>query len=300
MEYQLPLMTRQTMGGTASKRRLRVFILLLCAALFYGAGALQSASAEIVDCRRAAAGGAYTIYIDEPSYAQAAFQSDQELKVFLDRLWFLLDQDRERRWLEGRDAAVQFVICRGRRPSIDGREFDSNLVDQLYNQGIILEIWSTLNARVHQGQIQDRQAHLGYLIVPLQFAKYSNQSGPSGIHVLKYPEHGSPAATDFLELFERTSDIDAFVAVGLGIKSLRAGNFDMAQGNLCKGKLLLEQLRSRNLSSRQLEQLAELSQFVTNTLAEVIRAARADSTYGDSPLSLLDPATPCPTEEVQP
>ncbi len=300
MEYQRVLMKTQKMKGTPFARALRFFTQLLCAALFYGAGALQPATAEIIDCHHASVRGSYKIYIDEPSYAQAAFQSDQELKIFLDRLWFLLDQDRERHWLEGDNSAVQYVICRGRIPSIDGQEFDQNLVEMLYNQGIILEIWGTLNARIHQGKIKDRQAHIGYLIVPLQFTRYSDQRGPSGIHILQYPEHGSPVATDFLELFKHTNDIDAFVAVGLGIKSLKTGKFDIAQGNLCKAKLLLEQLQSRNISSRQKKKLTELSQFVTTKLTEVIRSAQTDDTYGDGPLGLLDPATPCPKEEAKP
>ncbi len=300
MEYQMALKIRQDTRESCSQRRLRLVILTLCITLCYVLGALRPASADIVDCRRATVGETYTIYIDEPSYAQAAFSSDQELKVFLDRLWFLLDQDRERHWLEGRDSTVKFVICRGRRPSIDGQEFDQGLVDLLYNQDIILEIWGTLNARVHQGQIQDRQAHISYLIVPVQFARYSDQDGPSGIHILRYPERGSPEATDFLEFFKHTNDIDAFVAVGLGIKSLRVGNFDLAQGNLCKAKLLLEQLGSRKISSRQRQKLAELSQLVTTKLTEVIHSAQTDNTYGDGPLGLLDPAAPCPTEEAQP
>jgi hypothetical protein len=268
-----------------------LFFAIFLACLITG----RPSPAEIIDCVRASEQNIYTIHIDEPSYAKAAFQDDNELKIFLDRLWFLLDQDRERRWVEGKDSPVRFVLCEGRKPSIDGREFDKYLVDLLYNQGIILEIWGVLDARTDNGEIGSRQAHISYLMVPVRFAYYSKLSGPKGIHILRYPESSDMPVGDFLEFFEHTIDIDAFVAVGLGIKSLRSKNYELAQENLCQAKLLLEQVQTRNISSRQKSQFNELIGYVKDAASKAIKDAKDDGAYLGS-LRLLDHTKPCPEE----
>lgn len=156
------------------------------------------ADAAIIDCR-GGTGRSFTVYLDEPDYAQTAFKNDTELRTFMDRLWFFLDQDRDRQWLEERQSAVGFTFCKGRKPSGDGREFDRPLIDLLYNQGVILEIWGTLDAQLDNGEPKNRQARIGYLLVPLEFVGTTDT--PSGRVFVRYPENPGESADDFLSFF---------------------------------------------------------------------------------------------------
>lgn len=251
------------------------------------------ADAAIIDCR-GGTGRSFTVYLDEPDYAQTAFKNDTELRTFMDRLWFYLDQDRDRQWLEERQSPVGFTFCKGRKPSGDGREFDRPLIDLLYNQGVILEIWGTLDAQLDNGEPKNRQARIGYLLVPLEFVGTTDT--PSGRVFVRYPENPGESADDFLSFFRNTSDLDAFIATGLGIRALRSGNLTLAQGNLCQAKLLLQQqARSPHLSSRRKAQLLELAKFVSDSAAGAIAAAQGNPD-DLSPLRLLDPNRPCPQE----
>ncbi len=250
---------------------------------------------EIIDCFRAGDGRSYTVYLDEPSYAEPVFSSDGQLQIFMDRLWFFLDQDRERRWIESSDLPVGFALCQGRKPSLDGREFDAQLVDLLYNKGVLVEIWGTLDARAANGGLSDRQAHIGYLLVPVEFVTRAG-GGPSGKFFVRYSETPGGEAEDFLEFFRNTTDLDAFVAVSLGVKALRAGDFPLAQGNLCRARLMLEQqLQRGQVAGQRKARLRELAAYAGEAAAEAIRSARQQG--GDpTSLDLLDPAQPCPRE----
>ncbi|QTF94219.1 hypothetical protein [Halomonas sp. BM-2019] len=249
------------------------------------------ANAQIVDCGRpSTAATQFTVYIDEPYYASEAFASDADLVTFMNRLWFLLDQERDRLWEERSNIPVRFKLCDGRKPSIDGRDFDQRLVNLLYNQGVIVEIWGVLDAHIRDGQVHDRQARIGYLLVPVRFAFLSSQDAPPSMYFVRYPEDPTTPAQDFLELFAQATDIDGYVAMGLGIKFLRLGDFELAQKNLCKGSLLLEQVRLQAQGGLR-RQLHELTSFAKDAAAMAIHSAGEGS-----PLALLDPARPCPSE----
>lgn len=254
--------------------------------------AVAPAAAAIIDC--SGAGRSFTVYLDEPAYGQSAFQNDAELRTFMDRLWFFLDQDRDRQWLEESQSPVGFAFCKGRKPSLDGREFDRPLIDLLYNQGVILEIWGTLDAQLDNGQPKNRQARIGYLLVPVEFV--GPTATPSGRIFVRYPESPGESEDDFLNFFRDSADLDAFIATGLGIRALRSGNLTLAQGNLCQAKLLLEQqARTPNLPARRKTQLLELASFVSESATKAIRSAH-DQPGDLSPLRLLDPNRPCPQE----
>jgi hypothetical protein len=256
----------------------------------------QPVSAAIKDCNTHSSGGAaFTVYLDEPSYAEAVFSNDRQLQIYMDRLWFFLDQDRDRRWIEHSEASVDFTLCHGRKPSLDGSEFDDQLVDVLYNKGVILEIWGTLDARVDNGKLSDRQAQIGYLLVPLEFVARSN-GAPDGKFFARYPKIPDNQAENFLEFFSETTELDAFIAVGLGVKALRTGNFSLAQGNLCRAKLMLEQqVQMGQIPGRRRARLEELADYCGAAASQAISNAQNEGS-GTSALELLDPDRPCPSE----
>ncbi len=285
---------------------IRVGILLNCHrklfraiwATFFLLAAPIHAAAEIVDCYRGSDPKLYCIYLDEPAYTKDAFKSDNQMQSFMESLYFLFEQERDSLWIEKVDdeeVRVKFIVCDGRKPSIDGSEFDRDLVDLMYNQGVILEIWSKLDAKSRDGKIQQRQAHINYLLVPVEFAFLSNE-GPSGLFFVRYPEKSTVHVENFLELFDQNSDLDAFVAASLGIKAQRSGKFKLAQKNLCKAKLLFEQALNRTDSKRRRDKLQILIGFLIDTAKDAIQKAQMNPGSAGA-LILLDPNIPCPEED---
>jgi hypothetical protein len=264
-------------------------LLVLCAPL--------KAESEIVDCYKGSDPKIYCIHLDEPAYNEEAFKSDKQMQSFMNSLYFLFDQERDSLWVEKVDEEeirIIFQVCNGRKPTIDGSEFDAALVDQMYNKGVILEIWSRLDAKTREGKIEQRQAHIGYLLVPVEFAYHSNE-GPSGLFLMRYPEKNTTPTENFLELFDQNSEIDAFVAASLGIKAQRSGKLKLAQKNLCKAKLLFEQTINRTKSKKRREKLKLLIGFLVETAKESIRKAKKNPGSGGT-LILLDPNLPCPED----
>ncbi len=251
----------------------------------------QPVYAQLRDCD--AGQNTFKVFIDEPFYSKNIFSDDREMEVFFRQLSAFLDFERQRLWIETSDKSVHFLFCKGRIPSVDGHEFDKAVVSQLYNRGVILEIWSTLNARLQQGVVTDREAQINYLMMPVQFSFNADRSGPVGMHGYRYPQAQGAMQQSFYDFYKGSLDIDAFVSVGLGLKSMRKGDYDVAEKNFCKAKLLLQQVRNRDISPTQKNKLLELENYVSQSAGKTVEAAQQDSAYRGS-LKLLNPQRPCP------
>ena len=256
-------------------------------------GLPPQASAAIIDCR-APAGSVYVVFLSEPQTTPEAFKDRAELLRFMDKLQFELDQGSDGRWVHLPHADVRFASCVGRRPALDGQDFaDKALIETLYNQSVLLEVWGSVDAERTVGVRANATAQMNYLLVPLRYAADQREATLSGILRLTYPKPGTPPTGDFLELLARPQDLDALIAAALGYKALRERRFDVAQTNLCQAASLIASLEERLTGSRPKADAAALRQFVIESAGRAVAEGKKAGTFKGSTLMLHDIASPC-------
>jgi hypothetical protein len=264
-----------------------------CAGCLLAAACAQNARAGIVECEPPP--GGYTVFLSEPSFPASVFASKDQLRAFLQRLQFELDQRRDGHWVNSPSTEVQFVVCINRAPALDGREFVPSLVESLYSGRVLLEIWGQLDATPAAGGPSRLWAQINYLLVPIQFASDLKETAPRALQRLEYLD---PQAGDFVQLIARPRDIDAFVAAALGFKLLRERQRELAHENLCRAGTLLTQMVRRNMGPGTLKDLNALHSFVLASAARAIKEAKADSAYSKTGvLRLQNEEQPCPEEK---
>lgn len=268
---------------------IRIPIRVGAAALVAAALAAAPAAAAIVDC--APAGGQFTVFLSEPGPGTALAERAQ-VRRFLERLQFELDQNRDGRWINAPASEVRFVACFNRAPALDGQDFNATLVEGLHSQRVLLEVWGALTS--DGGALT---AQMNYLLVPIRFAADQRETVPAPLQRLRYPEAGAAAVTDPVQLIARPLDIDAFVAAALGFKLLREKSLEPAHANLCRAHELLQAIARRPLTGRTRTDVAALDGFVLQSAREALRAAVADGRYpAGGVLRLHDAAKPCGEE----
>ena len=271
--------------------RSRRFALLVALPLALTA---SGARADIVECRPAP--GGFTVFLSEPAYTSAAFASKEEMRAFMARLHFQLDQQRDGRWINLPSNDVRFVLCRNRAPEVDGQDFDAKLVESLFTHRVLLEIWGQLEVERPAGGPPAPSAQINYLLVPLRYASGSDGSAPTGLQRLLYPDQGEKGAGDFVQLIAKPIDIDAFVATSLGLRLLREGSWELGHRNLCRANALLQQIEKRPLGKHQKKDLADLRAFVVKSASVAVTESRKKPAIAGT-LALQDPALPCSKEE---
>jgi len=245
------------------------------------------AAAAIVDCAPPA-GGQFTVFLSEPGPGPALVERAQ-VRRFLERLQFELDQNRDGRWINAPASQVRFVACFNRAPALDGQDFNATLVEGLHTQRVLLEVWGAL---ANDGGALTAQ--MNYLLVPIRFAADQREAMPAPLQRLRYPEAGAAAVSDPVQLIARPLDIDAFVAAALGFKLLREKSLEPAHANLCRAHELLEAIARRPLTGRTKTDVAALDGFVLQSAGEAIRAAVTDPRYpAAGVLRLHDAVKPC-------
>lgn len=243
--------------------------------------------ATVVNCTPAA--GRFTVLLSEP--AGGAMPDRVAVERFLNKLQFELDQERDERWINPTATPVAFKACPKRAPALDGSEFSPELVEQLHGQRVLLEIWGVVD---RDGSPPQLSAQMNYLLVPLRFAADQQETVPTGLQRLRYPEAGAAPTQDAVQLISRPLDLDAFVASALGVKLLRERAFEPAHANLCRARSLLGAMLLRPLAGRSKSELAALQAFVQASAARTLREAVADPSYPRAGLLRLQSAAqPC-------
>lgn len=261
---------------------------------FVGAwcAAAGPAAANILNCRAASQNG-YAVILSEPDATAAAFRDLPELRRAMNALQFVLDQGRDGQWVQPSTGEVHFVFCEGQRPALDGHEFDKTLIETLYNQSVLLEMWGSVDAEVAGGVRAKASAQINFLLVPVRFAADRREVALSGLLRLTYPVPGAAPTADFVELLTRPQDLDGFIAAALGYKALREGAFDLALGNLCQAAGLIARVEARLAGGRAKAEAHALQQFVVEAAGRALSAAKTDPRFASSPLMLQDAADPC-------
>lgn len=256
-------------------------LLPFAVALGCSLAAAVPAGAGIVDC---SGPSGFKVLLDEPRISGEG-DSDPTAAGFLQQeLFFLLQGRKEQEWVEWLpeedSQSVSFVLCREREPAVDGSDFDREVVDLLYNDDVLVELFASLRATPAEAGRRRGVAHLGFVVVPVRQLHFEGEAGPDGIFRSRVVTAGERA--DFLELFEELGEVDVFVAAALGLKAARRGEYEAAHRGLCKGVLLLGDGAAPGLGS-----------LLEERLAHNLGAARSDPAYRGS-LELVDPARPCP------
>lgn len=244
--------------------------------------------AQLIDCSGRM--GDLTVFLDEPKVSQSL-----EATNLLDDLWFFLDQERERSWLETGDTSVAFAGCPGRRPRLDGADFREEVVSSLYNEGVLLELWSRLKNPAAPDEPPRWEAQLGFLSVPLRFQHFTEGSGPAGVHFQRYPRDPTAPAPEPLEVFRHVREIDILVAAGLGIREFRNQEHEHAQQHLCQARLLAQKL----LAESHDDDLEEVADYVEELARRNLQLA-SQGASPDSALRTLLADRPSPCPEVEP
>lgn len=255
------------------------------------------ARAAIVDCQPAAGAQKFTVFLSEPGGLQGA-----ALQHFLTDLQFQLDQSRDGQWInrDPRRPDVQFVACPGRAPALDGQDFSNpTLIDGLYSRRVLMEVWGQLSLEAGAGgAAPGLSAQMNYLLVPMQFAANQREAAPAALQRLRYPEQGTVAERDPVQLISRPLDLDAFVAAAYGFKLLRERQLGLAHSNLCRAAALLAGMSERTQGARGRAGLEELRDFSLQSAAQAVRAVQAQprapgEDKGLTALRLQLAATPC-------
>ena len=103
------------------------------------------AEAQLSDCQ-GIQGEGYKVLLDGLSYSQDIFQTDKDLRIFMDRLSWKLQTKRESILTESRTLRSVIVTCPQRRPA-DGSEFGKNIVDALNSRDVVLRKTTHLRTR---------------------------------------------------------------------------------------------------------------------------------------------------------
>ena len=246
-----------------------------CLALASACVFLQGARAraDIVECPPAQSG--FTVFLSEPAFSATAFPTKEAMRAFMARLHFHLDQQRDGRWVNSPSTDVRFVLCRNRAPEADGQDFDERLVESLFTHRVLLEIWGQLEMDPQEGGPAQPAAQINYLLVPLRYEEFSEETNSLGLQRLRYPDQGEKASADFVQLIARPLDIDAFVAAALGVRLFREKSWDLAHRNLCRANVLLQQMEKRPLGKHQKKAIADLRAYVLKSASVVIAQAKS-------------------------
>jgi hypothetical protein len=247
-------------------------------ALVAGLALPARADAAINDCPGP---DGFKVYLDKPSITGTSAPS---VDFVLNELLFAFDQQKEQEWVnwlpEGNSGSITFLKCMDRQPSIDGSDFDESLVRGLYNNEVLVELVTNLQAVDADTGV----AYISFVVVPLRQLHFEFDDDPSGLVRVRIQTGGQQA--DFIRLLTQLKDVERHVATGLGVKAARQGRYEAGQRGLCQGLAALGD-----------DPPDELVELLTGLASQNLADAHADGDY-EGPLRLLDPTRPCP-EPVQ-
>jgi hypothetical protein len=248
---------------------------------------------QTIDCSASASGENYQVYLDELTFAREVLKNDSQLQNLMARLSFKLRSRMDTLRQETGPVPIVVDFCAGRKPEGEAI-FTRRLVESLDDNEVILELWGQLDGQSTNGTIVHRTARIFYVLVPVLLEEFGNPLKP-GMQLVEYPK--SPAADrELIDLLEQSGEIEAFVAVGVGVNLLRNNQYDQAMRFLCKAQCLLQlEDPQQPAPSRQ-----ELQNFIQQSARRTIESAGADSSYQGALKDLVDPSSPCPCERSVP
>jgi hypothetical protein len=169
--------------------------------------------------------------------------------------------------------SVKVVRCVKRRPT-DPSAFRRSLVEQLNARQVVLEIWGTTTQATDVNGAPIHEAVVGYLLVPVRFDEF-DLGEPEGAFLLSRQVKSVTSVDELVRLVDQSGELAAYAAVSMGVKLLRAGEYDQARAQLCRADGLLARVAAAAPSARD----RKLIEYVQRLASDVVEKAKADPTY---------------------
>jgi len=248
----------------------------------------NTAPTQTIDCSGSSKSGNYQVYLDDLSYANVSLSNDGQLQNLMKRLSFKLASNVHALTLESTPIPLTVAYCEGRKPRGEG-DFSENLVDALDDNNVILELWGQLDATTQNGSISNRKASICYVLVPVLLDEFKNPHKP-GLQFALYPKDANIQSGELINLLEESIELEAFVAVGIGVNLLKNKKYDEAMKYLCKAQIIL---RQQHTGIAEVKQNA-LNDYIKQAVHKTVIDARSDPNYTGSLIDLVDENNPCP------
>lgn len=255
----------------------------------------EQAPAQLPDCQPGPQLGAsgFHVYLDAVSFARGSLMDDPELGALMEQLRFKLESNFEVATFDqptpdratGPRPELAFWSCQNRKPT-SAAQFSESLIESLDRNDVILELWGQLDARNQGGVVTSRKAMIRYILVPVlkEDARRLRDAGSQDVEYTR-----DPATGKLVDLLEQSVELDAFVAVGVGVNLLRNDEYDEALQYLCKALIILEQPTGLKENRR-----AALVEYLKEKARGTVLEARKDTQYEGALKDLIDPDHPCP------
>jgi len=258
------------------------------------------AYASLRDCQPPEA-APYVVFLSEPEFTKNAFTTRAEMLSFYNRLQEYLDQHRDLEMAGISHVPFRVARCEGRVPSIDGKEFTSNMVSSLYIRGVVIEVWGMLDAEQVNGQRTNLSAQMNYLLVPIKQGAVEGSKNIPGMHRFNYPDT-EIIATDYVNLISNT-DLYAFVAFAIGVMAFDDEDYTTAHEMLCKANPRMNSIQKRLAATpatyAQSEKIHKLRAFLLELAGNAISEARNKPEAIPVFAQLQDATNPCSVMEIE-
>ena len=256
------------------------------------------AQAAMVDCRPPEA-ARFVVFLSEPQYSPTAFSKREDMLRFFNRLQEYLDQRRDSEMAGIKRIDFRVARCEKRVPAPDGHDFTNDVVRNLYDRGVVVEIWGTLDVKQQGGKPVSPTAQINYLLVPVKRGVVEGSDKVPGIHRFNYPD-AEIVATDFVDLISNM-DLHAFVATAIGVMAFDGEDFALAHEMLCKAGSQLSRTEKRLAlkaeTKSQSEGIQQLRVFLRDLAGKAIVEARQKPSAAVPAFArLLEPSNPCSEE----
>ncbi len=276
-------------------RTLKRFLSVAGMASFLMSGAASDAA--LVDCRPPEA-ARFVVFLSEPQYSQNAFSTRDQMLRFFNRLQEYLDQRRDSEMAGIKGVDFRVARCEKRVPAIDGHDFTDDVVRNLYDRGVVVEIWGQLDAKQKGGARVTPTAQINYLLVPVKRGVVAGSERVPGVLRFNYPD-AEIVATDFVDLVSN-GDLHAFVATAIGVMAFDGEDFALAHEMLCKAGSQLSRTEKRLAQGAetkpQSEGIQRLRAFLRDLASKAIVEARKKPAAAAF-ARLLEPSNPCSAQE---
>lgn len=234
---------------------------------------------QLIDCSGGSSGSSdHQIYLNELAFAKTSLEEDPALQRLMRRLSFKLGSNIEAITLEDSPVTLAFAFCEDRSPS-SAAQFTESLLEGLNDDSVVLELWGQLDGKIEEGVVSDRKATIGYVLIPVLIEDFRNLR-PMGFQFVEYPKDAA-ASGELIDLLQQSVELEAFVAVGIGVDLLHNDEPSKAMSYLCWAKGLLESSPVGIAESQRSALLEYLAEKTQETLEVAEQGSAIDRAYAE-------------------
>lgn len=241
----------------------------ICAAVLAGLFAAPC-MAQMRPCQGAAEPG-QKVLVDDISGAQSMVLGllEQRIDAALAKLQIETRSAQPAAGASGVEVGrVRALRCSQRRPP-DSSAFTTAIARELNNNEVVLEVWAE-TAALPAAEGPGFRALVGYALVPL---RHYVPTSAQGVVIVESKARSVDSPADLLALLDQSGTLAIYTAIGSGVRSLYAEDFDQARTQLCLALSRLEKLRNPSADD------SDLRQAVRDMAQDVVRRAVASPGY---------------------